>query len=358
MITEEGVRAALAEVAYPGLHRDIVSLGIVGGVSVNNDRVHVSLTLATERAEVPDLLRSAITARLAAAGAIRSEVQILAPSRRGGTANPWDGQQRLPGVRRVVAVGAGKGGVGKSTVAVNLALALRDAGLRTGVMDADIYGPSVPVLLSLEDGARRVRMTDQKQIVPLEAFGLAVVSFGFFLGADSPAVWRGPMVSKAVKQFTQGVVWPDLDVLVVDLPPGTGDVPLSLAQATPVDGAVVVTTPQRLAALEAGKAVAMFEKLQVPLLGIVENMSYAECTCGRRSHPFGEGGGAEIAGRAGVPLLGQLPFDERLPTGGDRGAPIMVEAPDSTVAEVMRQVAARIAAQVAPRMPLTPVEVS
>lgn len=349
-ITEAEVRAALAEVAYPGLNRDIVSLGLVRSVAVRNGRVHVSLVLSTAREDVPDLLRAAIRERLAAAGAVRSEVQIVPPGRlpmagqRGAAAarDPWADQGRLPNVARIVAVGAGKGGVGKSTVAVNLALALGAMGLRVGLMDADIYGPSVPVILGIEDGAQRIEMSDGR-ILPLDAFGLAVVSFGFFLGPQSPAVWRGPMVGKAVKQFSHGVVWPELDVLVVDLPPGTGDVPLSLAQSVVVDGAVVVTTPQRLAALEAAKAAEMFTKLNVPVLGVVENMSWAQCECGRRSHPFGRGGGEWLAAHAGVPLLGAVPFEEDVVTGEDAGAPPVLARPEGATAQAFRSIAERVA---------------
>lgn len=342
MITEADVRAALGDVAYPGLRRDIVSLGMVRSIAVRNDRVHVSLTVSTEREEVPDLLRHAVRERLERLGVVRTEVQLLTPARKPADRDPWSGQGRLPGARRIIAVGAGKGGVGKSTVAVNLALALLQSGLRVGVLDADIYGPSVPMLLGLEDGAQRARMNDQKQILPLEAYGLSVVSFGFFLGAESPAVWRGPMVGKAVTQFSRGVVWPDVDVLVVDLPPGTGDVPLSLAQSVVVDGAIVVTTPQRLAATEAAKAVAMFSSLEVPVVGVVENMSHATCSCGRRSRPFGSGGGAKLAGDAGIPLLGQLPFEEGMVDDADRGAPAMIAAAESEVAAVMRSIARQV----------------
>ncbi|MEP7381138.1 MAG: Mrp/NBP35 family ATP-binding protein [Gemmatimonadota bacterium] len=344
MITEADVRSALSEVAYPGLRRDIVSLGMVRSIIVRDDRVHVSLTVSTEREEVPGILREAVTKRLAEAGAIRTELQLLTPTRKPAERDPWARQGRLTGARRIIAVGAGKGGVGKSTVAVNLALALQQTGLRVGVLDADIYGPSVPVLLGLEDGALRARMNDKKQILPLEAYGLSVVSFGFFLGAGSPAVWRGPMVGKAVTQFSRGVVWPDVDVLVVDLPPGTGDVPLSLAQSVVVDGAIVVTTPQRLAALEAAKAIAMFTTLDVPVLGVVENMSHATCTCGRRSFPFGSGGGAALAEKAGVPLLGQLPFEAGVVGDADRGAPAMVETPDAELVVVMRSIAEQVRA--------------
>lgn len=345
MLTEEMVRTALGTVAYPGLKRDIVALGLVRSIAVRNDRVHVSLRLASSRADIPDRLREAISARLAEVGAIRSEIQILAPeAQQAPRPLPSADRVRMPGVGHVIAVGAGKGGVGKSTVAVNLALALQESGFRVGVLDADIYGPSVPVLMGIEDGARSVKMTDEHQILPVSALGMPVVSFGFFLGARSPAVWRGPLVGKAVKQFARGVVWPDLDVLVVDLPPGTGDVPLSLAEAIEVDGAVVVTTPQRLAVLEAEKALQMFQKLGVPVLGVVENMSEAVCECGRTSHPFGEGGGAALSARMGAPLLARIPFDERTVIGGDAGRPAMLDAPEGSSAEAFRGLAAQAAA--------------
>ena len=342
-MTEETVRRALTAVSYPGMRRDIVALGLVREVRVRDDRVHVSLTLASPRPEVVDQLHDAIRQRLVAIGAVRVEVQVLMPEQATGTrAHPAADRSRIPNVRHVVAVGAGKGGVGKSTVAVNLALALQEMGLAVGLLDADIYGPSVPTLVGLEEGGRSIRMSDHRQILPLEAFGLAVVSFGFFLGAGSPVVWRGPMVGKAVKQFARGVVWPALDVLVVDLPPGTGDVPLALSEAVVVDGAIVVTTPQRLAVLEAGKAIEMFHKLGVPVLGLVENMSHVTCRCGRRSHPFGKGGGAELAARTATPLLAEVPFDEGAVGGGDAGRPILIDNPTGETAGVFRIVAGEL----------------
>ncbi|HEX6068455.1 MAG TPA: Mrp/NBP35 family ATP-binding protein [Longimicrobiaceae bacterium] len=347
-LTEEEARAALRQVLYPGLRRDIVALGLVRSVTVRDGRVHVSLVLASTQPEVPDRLRAEIRARLAEAGAVRSEVQILAPEQMRQKRDPWAGRGRLPGVGSCIAVGSGKGGVGKSTVAANLALALHGLGHRVGLLDADIYGPSIPMILGLEDGARRVRLTPDRKIQPLEAGGLAVVSFGFFLGPGSPAVWRGPMVSKAVKQFSRGVVWPQLDYLVIDLPPGTGDVPLSLAQSIVVDGAVVVTTPQRLAVQEAEKAVEMFRKLEVPVLGVVENMSHSLCACGRRSHPFGQGGGSALAERIQVPLLAEVPFEEPVGSGADRGVSPVVERPGSAVARELVRAASRIVNALSP----------
>jgi len=252
---------------------------------------------------------------------------------RRGTPDPWSEQVRLASVRHVVAVGAGKGGVGKSTVAVNIALALARDGIRAGLLDADIYGPSLPILLGIEDGAARVRMSPEKHIEPLEAHGLPMISFGFFLGEGSPAIWRGPMVSKAVKQFARGVAWPELDVLVVDLPPGTGDVPLSLAQAVALSGAVIVTQPPRVAAAEARKAAEMFRALEVPVLGVVENMSGV----------FGRGAGPSVASELGVPFLGEVPFDEAIVDEGDRGAPTMVERADSATGQAFDRIAERVA---------------
>ncbi len=310
------VRKALAQVPYPGLSRDIVSFGMVSHVSACGTQVKVDLALKSRDPGAEPRLRQAISEKLYSIGATLVTVTVNEPApaprpNMKGTPDPWADQVRLSTVRHVVAVGAGKGGVGKSTVAVNLALALADGGLRTGLLDADIYGPSVPILLGIEDGARQVRMTPEKTIIPLVAHGLPLISFGFFLGEQAPAIWRGPMVSKAVKQFARGVQWPDLDILIVDLPPGTGDIPLSLVQSIQVSGAVVVTQPQRLAVVEARKAGEMFTTLEVPVLGVVENMTGA----------FGSGGGEQVARALGVPMLGAVPFDDRVVSEGDTGDP-------------------------------------
>lgn len=335
----DAVRAALAQVPYPGLTRDLVSFGMVSQVSVCGTQVKVALALKARDRAIPDQLREAVTAKLRSLGATYVSVVIgepapaPAPPHR-GVPDPWADQVRLASVRQVVAVGAGKGGVGKSTVAVNLALALADQGLRVGILDADIYGPSVPILLGIEDGARQVRATPEKHIIPLIAQGLPLISFGFFLGAGSPAIWRGPMVSKAVKQFARGVRWPELDILVVDLPPGTGDVPLSLVQAIEVAGAIVVTQPPRLAGEEARKAGEMFRTLEVPLLGVVENMTGA----------FGNGGGGTIAAALQVPLLASVPFDAAVVEEGDGGAPGVRSRPESPFARSFAALASGVAA--------------
>lgn len=339
-LTTERITDALRAVAYPGLTRDLVSFGMVHHVSVCDGRVKVQLALRTRDGGIPAQLESAIRDALTAIGATSIAVEIVEPARAAtslpgmrGTPDPWSDQVRLASVRHIIAVGAGKGGVGKSTVAVNLALALARDGLRTGLLDADIYGPSMPILLGIEDGAARVRMSPEKHILPLEAHGLPLISFGFFLGEGSPAIWRGPMVSKAVKQFARGVAWPQLDVLVVDLPPGTGDIPLSLAQAVALSGAVIVTQPPRLAATEALKAAEMFRSLEVPVLGVVENMS----------GPFGRGAGLAVSDRLGVPFLGEIPFDPAVVDECDSGLPTMIARPTSDTATAFTGIAQGVA---------------
>jgi ATP-binding protein involved in chromosome partitioning len=337
-LTVVQITDALRAVTYPGLTRDLVSFGMVQHVSVCDGRVKVRLALRTRDDSIPARLETSVRGAIAALGATSVIVEIVEPapappSHARGTPDPWADQVRLATVRHVVAVGAGKGGVGKSTVAVNLALALARDGLRTGLLDADIYGPSLPILLGIEDGASHVRMSPEKHILPLEAHGLPMISFGFFLGEGSPAIWRGPMVSKAVKQFARGVAWPELDVLVVDLPPGTGDVPLSLAQAVALSGAVIVTQPPRVAAAEARKAAEMFRALEVPVLGVVENMS----------GPFGRGAGSTVSNDLGVQFLGEIPFDPTVVQEGDDGVPTMIARPESATGAAFDRIATGVA---------------
>jgi ATP-binding protein involved in chromosome partitioning len=332
-LDEDAIRGALADVPYPGLTRDLVSFGMVQRVSVCGTQVKVQLALRSADPSIPERLGTAVRDRLSGIGATLVTVEIVKPDpptrplphtpngrpARAGVPDPWADRVRLSNVRDVIAVGAGKGGVGKSTVAVSLAVALVRAGFVVGLLDADIYGPSVPILLGIEDGSRQVKLSPEKHIIPVEIHGLTLVSFGFFLGEGSPAIWRGPMVSKAVKQFARGVAWPRLDVLIVDLPPGTGDIPLSLVQAVEVSGAVVVTQPQRLAGVEAQKAGEMFAKLGVPVLGVVENMTGA----------FGSGGGQIVADALRVPFLGHVPFDAAVVAEGDSGTPTVLARSES-----------------------------
>ena len=248
-----------------------------------------------------------------------------------------------PRVRNVIAIGSGKGGVGKSTTAVNLALALHAEGARVGILDADVYGPSIPAMLGLSG---KPESPDNKSIEPMRAFGVEAMSIGFLVDADMPMIWRGPMATSALTQLFSDTRWGDLDYLLIDLPPGTGDIQLTLAQKIPVAGAVIVTTPQDIATLDAKKALKMFQKVEVAVLGIIENMALHVCSsCGHEEHLFGEGGGQRMAAQYGVPLLGSLPLDISIREQGDVGRPVVVSAPDSAVAEAYRQAARALVAQ-------------
>ena len=337
-VTTTTVTTALRDLLHDRLELDAES---IRHVAVCGGRVTVHLALPVSGATELLEIETAVSARVRELGAIEVQTVIRRPDKAptradpGRGRDPWAGRVHLAAARHVIAVGAGKGGVGKSTVAVNLALALAHDGLRVGLLDADIYGPSLPILLGIEDGAARARMTPEKHIIPLEVHGLPLVSFGFFLGERSPAIWRGPMVAKAVKQFARGVAWPELDILVVDLPPGTGDVPLSLAQTIVLSGAVVVTQPARVATVEARKAGQMFASLGVPVLGIIENMT----------GPFGEGAGQAVSDALSVPFLGALPFDPMIVHEGDIGTPTMIARPDGSMAESFDRIAQRVAEQ-------------
>jgi ATP-binding protein involved in chromosome partitioning len=254
------------------------------------------------------------------------------------------GRQAVPGIRNIIAVGAGKGGVGKSTTAVNLALALQKKGARVGLMDADVYGPNTPQMLGIHDAPQ---VSENKHMIPPEAYGIKVISMGMLVPADQPIIWRGPMLHGAVQQFMRDVEWGELDYLVVDLPPGTGDVSLSMAQSVPVAGAVVVTTPQGVSVSDVRKAVAMFRQLNIPILGAVENMSYFMCGhCNERTEIFGHGGGARMAESMGIPLLGEVPIDTRVRSGGDEGTPIVVAFPESPAGQAFLDIAGRVAAEI------------
>ena len=294
--------------------------------------------------DMVDALQGQVASRVREAGqlltALQTRTRIAAHA-------VQPGLSPAPRVRNVIAVGSGKGGVGKSTTAVNLALALQRLGARVGVLDADVYGPSVPAMLGLSG---RPESPDDKSIEPMRAFGVEAMSIGLLVDTDTPMIWRGPMATSALTQLFTDTRWGDLDYLVVDLPPGTGDIQLTLAQKIPVAGAVIVTTPQEIATLDARKALKMFEKVNVPVLGIVENMAVHVCSnCGHAEHLFGQGGGQAMAAQYGVPLLGSLPLDLRIREQGDAGTPVVAAAPDSTPAQAYLAAAQALAAHLAGR---------
>lgn len=268
---------------------------------------------------------------------------------------PFGSQTPLPGVQHIIAVASGKGGVGKSTVATNLAVALGLSGLRTGLLDADIYGPSIPLMMGVND---RPQVTSSNRILPFLNHGIKMQSLGFFLGENAPVIWRGPMVMKAVQQLLQDTEWGELDVLVIDLPPGTGDVQLTLVQTVPLTGAVLVTTPQDLALLDVKKGAEMFKQVSAPLLGIVENMSFFVCSdCGKRTNIFRQGGGQKESERLGIPLLGRVPLEPVVCDAGDTGVPVVIGQPESAAAAAFQEIAAAVIEVLNRRPQRTPIKI-
>ena len=338
----DAVLNALRVVVDPDIRRDIVTLGFVKDLSISNDRVSFTIELTTPACPVKEQLREqAATAVRAVAGVSQVDVQMTAKVR--SASAPETGRPPLPGVKNVIAVGAGKGGVGKTTVAVNLALALAKCGSRVGLLDGDICGPNIPLML----GINTQLTTDGKQIVPAEKYGVQVVSIGFLTQDDAPIIWRGPMLHGAIQQFFREVAWRDLDYLIVDMPPGTGDVALSMSQTVPVVGSIVVTTPQQVSLSDSRRAVRMYQKLNIPTIGIVENMSYYQCTnCHHEADIFGHGGGEKLATELDVPFLGRLPIYQPIREGSDAGIPLVIAEPASAAARAFLTLAERAAAQV------------
>jgi len=343
-VEPSAVLEALKSVVDPDLHRDIVSLGFVKNLEVDGTRVAFTIELTTPACPVRDQMRDqARAAVLAVPGVTGADVTMTA-SVRAAHAAP-SGPQAIPGIRNVIAVGAGKGGVGKTTVSVNLAVALALAGGRVGLIDGDVYGPNVPIMLGVQEPL--VSTPDGQKIMPAEKHGIKVVSMGFLAQDDSPVIWRGPMLHSVIRQFFQDVFWDELDYLVVDMPPGTGDVALSLSQTVPVTGAIVVTTPQEVSLADSRRAVKMYQKLGIPVLGLVENMSHFACpACAHESDIFGRGGGERTAREMGIPFLGRLPIYEPIRVGGDSGQPLVITEPDSAASRAFRSVAEQTAAQV------------
>ena len=344
MPTQEAVVEALKKVKFPGLSRDIVSFGFVRDVKVEGGNISFTIHFQTDNPTVgQQLQRDSEAAVRALSGVQNVNVHVEVAPRQ---AAPMPGQKgMLEGVRYKIAVASGKGGVGKSTVSTNLSLALVALGYTVGLLDADIYGPSQQMMLGIE-GRPQIDELDEK-IVPMENHGVKTMSLGLITDPDTPVIWRGPMVMKALDQFLTDVKWGQLDFMIIDLPPGTGDAQLTLTQKVPLTGAVVVTTPQDVALIDARKGLAMFRKVNVPVLGIVENMSYYICRhCGERTEIFGHGGGKKTAEMLGVPFLGEVPIDPKVVVGGDTGEPIVVLDPESTAAKAFRDIARQVANQV------------
>jgi ATP-binding protein involved in chromosome partitioning len=344
MATQEQVLSQLRTVNDPELHRDIVSLNMVKDVVVRNGEVTVHIELTTPACPLKDQVREDVDRALRRLEGVQS-VEIVWSAQ---VRSSRPGSHLLPGVKNVVAVGAGKGGVGKSTAAVFLAYGLARRGAKVGLMDADVYGPSIPKLTGVEDGKPELR---DNLMLPVDAGGVGVMSIGFMIARGQAVIWRGPMTHGVVKQFLENVDWGELDYLIVDLPPGTGDVPLSLAQQIPMTGAVVICTPQDVALLDARRAVKMYQQLNVVCLGIIENMSYYLCPrCGHRDELFDHGGAKEAAGELGVPFLGEIPLNAGIRIHGDTGSPekLFTEL-DDHVRDSIERVVANTAGQISIR---------
>jgi len=344
MLNEEAVINALRGVKYPGYSRDIVSFGIVKEVAAGNGAVSVVVQLTGGTLQIAQQIKADCESALRLLPEVqRSFVDVKLPVGQPAAAgaNAWAQQNKLPGINRVVAVASGKGGVGKSTVSVNLVCALRHLGAQVGLLDCDIYGPSIPLMMGINE---KPTISPEEKLVPPVHHGVKLMSMGFLLEGDQPVIWRGPMIVKTIQQFVTQVAWGELDYLLVDLPPGTGDAQLSLCQTVPLDGGVIVTTPQEASLGVVRKGIAMFEKVNVPILGIVENMSYFTAPNGQRVEIFGHGGGRAEAGRQKIRFLGEIPIYTEIRLGGDNGVPVVVSHPNQPfgqafirVAEVLRQ---------------------
>src|SRR5436305_9744455 len=338
--TQEQIKNALKSVKYPGFSRDIVSFGLIKQIVSTDAETRVQLVLTTNDPAVPRAIKAEAENVLRRLGVLEPKVLIDIHAPPTGAGSSGVGATRIPGIKHIIAIASGKGGVGKSTVAANLAVALQNAGARVGVCDCDIYGPSI----SLMFGSREQPMaTEENRILPIEQYGLKLMSMGFLLDDSSPAILRGPMVTRYTQQFLRQVEWGELDVLVLDLPPGTGDIQLTIVQTVALVGAIVVTTPQEVALIDARKAATMFEKVNVPVLGLVENMSYFVSPSDHKRYDiFGSGGGEREAKRLRVPLLGQIPIDIATRESGDRGQPIVSQDRQSPVTVEFMKVARRI----------------
>lgn len=342
-LTEAAVLQALSAVRDPDFNRDIVDLKFVKNLRIEGGQVSFTIELATAGSSSKAVISSLahdIVARIPGVTGVQVELTVNVKA----AVSPEINKAPVAGVKNVVAVGAGKGGVGKSTVAVNLAIALSQSGARVAMIDGDVYGPNIPIMLGISTQLQ----TDGQKIVPAEQYGIQLVSMGFLTGDDAPVIWRGPMLHGVIQQFFREVKWSNIDYLIVDMPPGTGDIALSLSQTVHVSGAVVVTTPQTVSVADTRRAVRMYQKLNIPTLGLVENMSHFVCpSCSHESDIFGKGGGEALAGEMSIPFLGRIPIYEPIRVGGDTGVPVTIGEPKSVAAQAFRHAAERLAAQIA-----------
>jgi len=362
-VTQQQVQDALAKVASPrGV--PLAHAGVLSAIAVNDGKVFFSINVDANEARAWESVRAAAETAVRAIPGVSVAMVALTAERKPGSASspparhahgvppvaahrppqggasPMSRQAEIPGVAAIIAVASGKGGVGKSTTALNLALGLRDLGLRVGLLDADIYGPSVPRLTGIRE---KPQLNEERKMIPLHRFGLSIMSIGFLVEEETAMIWRGPMVMSAVTQMLRDVAWGKLDVLVVDMPPGTGDAQLTLAQAVPLKGAIIISTPQDLSLIDARRGLAMFKKVNVPVLGIIENMSYFQCPhCGTQSDIFGHGGARHEADRLGVPFLGEIPLHMAIRTTSDSGTPVVESEPNGAHAAIFRSIAAKV----------------
>ena len=339
IVTQEMVLAALSKVQEPELHKDLVTLNMIRDIQIKGDRISFTIFLTTPACPLRTRIENEAREAVASLPGVKSvEIQMNASV-------PADGRVRgllkLP-IHNAIAIGSGKGGVGKSTIAVNTAVVLAQSGARVGLLDADVYGPNIPTMM----GINRLPGQSGDKLIPAQAYGVKVMSIGFLVKPDQPLIWRGPMLHSAIRQFLTDVDWGELDYLVVDLPPGTGDAALSLAQSMPLSGGVIVTLPQQVSLEDARRGLEMFRALDVPLLGVLENMSYLELPDGTRMDIFGEGGGEKLAQSAGVPFIGAIPIDPTVRTGGDEGSPVVISNPASVAAKALRAIAEDLAAKI------------
>jgi len=338
MLSQEEIQNALKSVKYPGFSRDIISFGLVKEISTANGAVSVTMQLTSPNPEAAQQIKiesERVLKGLPGVNHVHVEVRQPAAGQ-SAPSSPFANQNKVSGVKRIIAIASGKGGVGKSTCSVNLACALTHLGAKVGLLDCDIYGPSIPLMMGVHE---RPTVNEAERLVPPSSHGVKVMSIGLLVTDDQPVIWRGPMITKTIQQFLLAVEWGELDFLLVDLPPGTGDAQLSLCQTVPLDGGVIISTPQEASLGVVRKGIAMFRKVNVPILGIVENMSYFTTPNGERVEIFGHGGGQEEAARQDVPFLGEVPIFTEIREGGDRGMPIVVSTPNHAAGKAFIQIA-------------------